>query len=63
MIESRTSLSLEKQGKYESNSDYFDKFKATVEAFEHHCGELGKSRSFGICVKKIANSNREATAL
>ena len=41
MIESRTSFSLEKQGKYENNSDYFDKFKATVEAFENHCGELG----------------------
>ena len=41
VLESRISISLEKQGTYENNIDYFDKFKATVEAFEHRCGKLG----------------------
>ena len=42
VCESRASLHYERQDKHETNSDYFDKFKATVEAFEHHCGPVGQ---------------------
>ena len=36
--ESRTSVTYEKQGRQESNSDYFEKIKSIVEAFVHNCG-------------------------
>lgn len=44
--ESRASVTYEKQRKKESNSDYFEKFKVTVEAFEHNCGPLGSETAF-----------------
>ena len=47
-------MSLEKKGKYENNSDYFDKFKATVDAFEHHCGKLGNEATL---IKHLTNGD------